>query len=223
MMRTGLILAGGKSSRFGPPKALARFRGRPLVRWVADALSSRADELLVSVRSREQAKRLGRVVPEARPVLDARDDRGPIEGFVRGFEAARGDVVLVAPCDAPLLRSAVYDLLLRALAHREAAVSRVEAIDPLRAVYSRDAVRRALAERAPTCPSALVDVLWPVILDADELREADPSLASFVDVNRQADLRRALQAFSAPTAKASARGVKTPAGASLHTVATQAY
>jgi molybdopterin-guanine dinucleotide biosynthesis protein A len=222
-MRTGLILAGGNSSRFGSWKAMARFRGRPMVGWVADVLRSETDELLVSVGSHEQADRLHAVIPEAETVLDLRHDRGPIEGFARGFEVARGNVVLVAPCDAPLLRVGLYRLLLEALGDHEAAVPRVQALDPLRAVYRTDAVRRALAERSPPCPSALVDVLRSILVDADDLRKADPSLASFVDANRVADLRHALRLTSAPRAEGAARGVKTPIGASLHTVATEPY
>ncbi len=216
MRRTGLILAGGNSSRFGSPKALARYRGRPMIRWVADVLLEEADELLVSVRSHDQARRVGRILPEARPIVDRRRERGPIEGFARGFEVADGDVVFVAPCDAPLLRPALYELLLASLAHRDAAVPRLQVIDPLRAVYRTDAVRRALAERAPRCPSALVDVLLPAVLDARELRRVDPALVSFIDVNRRADL--GLAARVAPRA---GRGVKTPSGASLHTVGTE--
>ena len=34
----GLILAGGKSSRFGSDKASARLRGRPLLQWVLSAI-----------------------------------------------------------------------------------------------------------------------------------------------------------------------------------------
>lgn len=192
-MRTALILAGGESSRFGNSKACALFRGRPMVRWVADVLVSRSDELLVSTRNPDEAGRLRPILPEARFVSDARQGRGPIEGFARGFAAAHGGIVLVAPCDAPLLRAPLYDLLLAALGDHEAAVPRIEVLDPVRAVYRKDAVLRAMAGRAPESPSSLVDSLRTVFLGADALREADPSLSSFADVNREEDLCRAGQ------------------------------
>lgn len=201
-MRSGLILAGGLSSRFGAPKAFAPFRGRPMIRWVADALASRCDEILVSVRYREEAERFRTVLPEARVAVDVHHDRGPIEGMARGLDAARGDLVLVAPCDAPLLRPALYDLLLESLAYREAAVPRPRVLDPVRAVYRRDAALRTLAERAPDSPASLAAALWPVILDEEALRVADPELVSFVDVNRREDLREA--ARRAPV------GMRTP-------------
>ena len=219
-MRTGLILAGGDSSRFGSWKPLARFRGRPMVRWVADALLSECDELVVSVRSRDQAARLQDVLPEVRAVPDEHHDRGPIEGFARGFEAARGDIVLVAPCDAPLLRPALYRLLLEALESHDAAVPHLGVIDPLRAVYRTNAARRGLAERDPRCPASLVDALRPVLVEEDELRTADPTLVSFLDANREDDLLVAVRASTASVAARFGQGVKSPSGASLHTVGT---
>ncbi len=161
-----------------------------MVRWVADVLVSRSDELLVSTRNPGEAARLGPIVPEARFVSDARQGRGPIEGFARGFAAAHGGIVLVAPCDAPLLRAPLYDLLLAALGDHEAAVPRLEVLDPVRAVYRKDAVLRVMARRAPESPSSLVDSLRTVFLGADALREADHSLSSFADVNREEDLHR---------------------------------
>lgn len=190
-MQTGLILAGGESSRFGKPKALVPFRGRPVIRWVADALCPRSEELLISVHASAHADLFRAILPEARFVCDTHPRHGPIEGFLRGFEAAQGDILLVAPCDAPLLQTKLYDLLLEALGRYEAAVPRLEVIDPVRAVYRREAVLRVLAEKTPNSPSSLVDSLRATFLAADTLRRADPSLSSFLDANREDDLARA--------------------------------
>ncbi len=190
-LRTGLILAGGESSRFGSPKALALFRGRPMIRWIADVLASRSRELVVSVRTPDDEGRVRPIVPEARFVYDTQLGRGPIEGFARGFEVAHGDIVLVAPCDAPLLRAELYDLLLGAMGPHDASVPRLQVLDPLRAVYRRDAVLRVLAGRPPESPSALVDSLRTVFLGANAIQGGDPSLSSFLDANREQDLHRA--------------------------------
>ncbi len=190
-LRTGLILTGGGSSRFGSPKALALFRGRPMIRWIADVLGSRSGELVVSVRTPDDEGPLRPILPEARFVYDARLGRGPIEGFARGFEVAHGGIVLVAPCDAPLLRAELYDLLVGALGPHDASVPRLQVLDPLRAVYRRDAVLRVLAGRAPGSPSALVDLLRTVFLGAKAIQGGDPSFSSFLDANREQDLHRA--------------------------------
>ncbi len=189
-MKSALILAGGESRRFPGAKAFARFRGRPMVAWVAAALAPCADEILFSVGTPAEGRALRTAIPDAFVVTDERRDRGPIEGFHRGFRAARGDIVLVAPCDAPLLRGELYDLLVSSLGDHEAAVPRLEVIDPLRAVYRRDAALRELGSSSadPRSPSALVDWLDAVEVGEQALRRVDPDLSSFIDVNRPEDL-----------------------------------
>lgn len=198
MSATGLVLAGGGSRRFGETKALAPFDGVPMVRRVCDALATRCDEILVSVAVDADLRAFKLAAPAARIVVDLRVGLGPIEGFSRGFAAAQGEFVLVAPSDAPLLRPELYDGLLAILGDHEAAVPRHEAMDPVRAVYRRDAVARVLREDAVVSPSALVDRLDAVFLEGDRLHAADPLGVSFVDVNRREDLDLAARASSRP-------------------------
>lgn len=198
MSRTGLILAGGESRRFGGRKPLVPFEGQALVRWVADALAESCDELIVSIGTGDEALAYREAVPAARVVPDAMGKRGPIEGFLQGFRAARGDIVCVAPADAPLLQPSLYRSLLGILGDHDAAVPRHSAMDPVRAVYHRDPVLRSLV-RGVVSPSALVDRLDAVFLEGAELRAADPALASFVDVNRTEDLAAARRIVSAGT------------------------
>ena len=171
------------------------------MRRVADVMVGLAQEMLVSVASAEMEAILRPVLPEAGFVVDRRDGQGPIEGFRCGFEAARGDRVLVAPCDAPLLRADLYRLLVEALGDREAAVPRFDVIDPVRAVYRRTAVLKMLdGDVEVASPSGLVDRLDAVFVDPPRLRRADPDLSSFLDVNREEDLEDVLWRLSATRA-----------------------
>ncbi len=191
---SGLILAGGASSRFGEPKALALLHGRPLVSWVASALAPFCEEVLVSIGIRSEEAGFRDAVPAARLVRDRRGDQGPIEGLRRGCEAARGVLLALAPCDAPLLQPGLYRALLRTMADHEAAVPRLRIFDPVRAVYRRSAVLRVL-DREPKAirsPSSLVDRLDVAFLEGWPLFRADMRLASFIDVNRRQDLDRVL-------------------------------
>jgi len=196
---TALILAGGQSRRFGRPKSLLEIGGVPMVRRVADVMVGLTQELLVSVANADMEAALRSVVPEAAFLVDRRAGQGPIEGFRCGFEAALGDRVLVAPCDAPLLQPALYRLLLDAMGRRDAAVPRFDVIDPVRAVYRRTAVLDVLAAGTDVAsPSALVDRLDAVFVDPPRLRHADPDLSSFLDVNREEDLEDLPRKTSAP-------------------------
>src|SRR5437879_13697748 len=81
------------------------------------------------------AETLRRLIPTAAFVIDRRRGKGPIEGIIRGIEVARGERLLVAPCDAPLLQPELYRLLLASLVAHEAAVPKLDIFDPVRAVY----------------------------------------------------------------------------------------
>ena len=163
--------------------------GVPMIRRVADVMVTLAEEILVSVANAEMGAALRSVVPEAAFVVDRRGGQGPIEGFRCGFEGARGDRVLVAPCDAPLLQPALFRLLLDSIGERDTAVPRFDVIDPVRAVYRRKVVLDALASHTDVpSPSALVDRLDAVFVDPPRLRLVDPDISSFLDINSQEDL-----------------------------------
>jgi molybdopterin-guanine dinucleotide biosynthesis protein A len=106
---TGILLAGGSSSRFGSPKALAPFG--------AETLAERAWRLLGEVC--EERLAVGRIEGLAFPALD--DARtGPVAAIAAGLRAATNEIAVVVPVDMPLLTAEA----LRQLADscREAAV-----------------------------------------------------------------------------------------------------
>lgn len=167
----------------------------PLVRRVVGALEPLASETIVSVSNRAMREAIRRLLPDVRFAVDRRPGRGPIEGLASGFRKAHGTRVLVAPCDAPLIRGDLYRLLLESLGRHEAAVPKFDVVDPVRAVYGHAAVLRVLASAKDSLPSpsSLVDRLDAVFLGPDQLRTADPELESFIDVNREEDLARVLE------------------------------
>ena len=50
-MRSGVVVAGGRSTRFGAPdKAVADLGGTPMIRRVADRIAPAVEELVVNCR-----------------------------------------------------------------------------------------------------------------------------------------------------------------------------
>src|SRR5437899_12069792 len=198
---TALILAGGSSTRFRAPKALVEVAGKPMVQRVFEAVSPFADEVIVSIADSSMADALRRFLSKAEYAVDERRGMGPIEGIRRGIEIARGERLLVAPCDAPLLRPGLYRLLLEVLGAYDAAIPKFEVLDPVRAVYRRNRVAEILqADRTVPSPSALADRLNYVPVGPDRIRRVDPDLSSFVDVNSRADLDEVLRRVRASEA-----------------------
>jgi molybdopterin-guanine dinucleotide biosynthesis protein A len=124
---TGLLLVGGASTRFGSPKALARFEGETLAERAWRTLGEACDERIAVGKGDEE-------LPF--PVLaDGVEERAAIHGLVAGLRAARTDVCVVLPVDTPNMTSAALRTL--ADACRDAAVSQT---GPLPGAYRKTAL-----------------------------------------------------------------------------------
>lgn len=100
---TGLILAGGQGTRMGgTDKALQVLHGQSLLAQVAGRLLPQVDELLVSA-ARADAYPEFTTAFKARVVTDELAGAGPLAGVHAGLKAARHDLLVTAPCDAPFL------------------------------------------------------------------------------------------------------------------------
>jgi molybdopterin-guanine dinucleotide biosynthesis protein A len=110
---SGVILAGGRSSRMGGGnKALAPLAGRPLLQHVIERLAPQVVALALSVEH-ESAVLAGFGLPQLPDPFPGH--RGPLGGLLAGLRHFAGlrHWVLLAPCDAPFLPP---DLAIRLLA-----------------------------------------------------------------------------------------------------------
>ena len=106
-MIVGLLLAAGASRRFGAPKLIQPLRGKPVVRWSAEALGGATDRLLVVVPPDDTSLREALRGVRARLVTNPERARGLGRSIARGVIAlpADADAVVVALADEPLLDS----------------------------------------------------------------------------------------------------------------------
>ena len=101
-MPAGIVLAGGRSSRMGRPKAWLDWHGSTLLRRVCGLVARGAAGPVVVVRAPGQA--LPPLPPAVRVVEDEREGRGPLQGLLAGLEAAAGEeLAFVAATDVPFL------------------------------------------------------------------------------------------------------------------------
>ncbi len=114
---TAIVLAGGRSSRFGGDKLAADVEGRRLLHRAIDAVAGIAAEVVVTVGPDASEPALPAATPV--PLAIARDavaGRGPLAGLAAGLAAAGGELALVVGGDQPWLRPEVLRLLLEELA-----------------------------------------------------------------------------------------------------------
>lgn len=194
-MSAGVILAGGRSTRFGETdKAIVDLAGTPMIRRVAERLSAVVDSLVVNCRA-EQRAAISAVLGDRFKVtyaIDEDPDRGPVAGIRDGLRAVDDEYATVVACDMPLVDPEFIEYLFERAAGVDGAV-------PRRAdgwFQTTQAVYRA-APMAAACSDALArgerKIIAPLedleyaVVGPDEIREhGDPE--TFRNVNTQADL-----------------------------------
>lgn len=198
---TAVILAGGRSRRLGRDKAVEPFDGEPLIRRVirraAAGVNARAGDVVVVVDSPARAAALP-LEPEQRTAVDAFPGNGPLGGIYTGLAAARTEWSLAVACDLPFLSIP----LLRYMAGLRDGVDIVAPVingrpEPTHAFYSRRC-QPAIAARLQAGRLKAADLFSDVdvtvrYIDETEIRRFDPELLSFFNINRPADLARALE------------------------------
>ena len=108
----GVILAGGRSRRFGGEKALFPLGGRPMAEWALLALKHQTTRQVVISHGQEVARALG-----VHRLQDRIPGRGPLGGLHAGLTFARDEGlagVFVLACDLPLVSSGLVGRIIEA-------------------------------------------------------------------------------------------------------------
>ena len=184
---TALILAGGDSRRMGRDKAALVLGGRTLLETVTAAMQQVFPQVLVSVRQ----PRAGVDLPQ---VCDEVAASGPLAGLVAGLAQAKTPWVFAIACDMPFISSALVEGLAMLRGQHQAVVPMVGGFEqPLAAFYAtsaQEAMRTALAAGDRSMRGVLQNLDVRYVSEA-ELRETDPQLRSFFDLDTPQDLQEA--------------------------------
>ncbi|MFD1564698.1 molybdenum cofactor guanylyltransferase [Haloarchaeobius amylolyticus] len=196
--RTGLVLAGGHSTRFGDQdKAVADLAGTPMIRRVVDRLEPIVDEIVVNCRD-EQVSPIDAALeggPDVSFAIDPVPDRGPMAGIMTGLREATGEYAVVVACDMPFVDPDFVDYLFDRAAGHDAAVPRLDDqwFQTTQAVY-RAAPMAAACERAlERDERKIIEPLFDldyIVVDEDEIRER-ATLETFENVNTHDELEAA--------------------------------
>ncbi len=131
---TGVIQAGGKSTRMGgAPKALAEVGGRTVIERVVAALAPVLDDILIVTNTPDRYAFLGLpMVPDVFP------DHGSLGGIYSGLRAARGATAFTVACDMPFLHPDVVRLVVERAAEADVVVPRVgDQLETMHAAYGK--------------------------------------------------------------------------------------
>ena len=186
----GMVVAGGRSTRFGGEKAAAELHGRPLLVWAVRRLQRACGEVAVNARRGTETEALA--MGEGLEVLqDAPGDPdGPLAGVKAGlaWAASRGAHSLaVSPCDAPLLPEDLFIRLIDAAGEGAAMAVTDDGRQPLCAVWPVSALpflTQALKDGAPPPTWRTLEALGAAAV------RFDPA-GAFANINTREDLEAA--------------------------------
>lgn len=174
---TGIVVAGGRSTRFGDrEKALAELDGQPMLYHAVATLGDFTDSVVVNCRPDQQAAFSDGLEPldtDIRWALDETPDEGPLAGLATALTAVDTERAVALGCDMPFADTDAVSGLLARLGDSDAVVPRTDGgPEPLHAAYCVEptlATARAALADGERSLRALLDRLAVdyVAVDAD--------------------------------------------------------
>jgi len=186
-----LVLAGGRSRRFGRDKLAEPWRGRTLREHVLEQMSGLSHDVLALVaQDGDASSALG----QARIARDRNASPGPLVALDEGLRLARHELVLLVAADMPTLAPAVLRLLVDRALSTGAPVVALESdgrAQPLPVVLRRGAVAEWIAELVAGGERrlrAVLDAAGTVAVSAPEWLGVDPAGDTLRDIDTAEDL-----------------------------------
>lgn len=102
---TGIVLAGGKSSRMGTDKSLIDFNGKKMIEYALSVLTPISDELIISSNSDDHS------IFNYKIVADMFSDCGPIGGIHAALHESKTEKNFVLSCDMPHINTSLFQYL----------------------------------------------------------------------------------------------------------------
>ena len=133
MKNSGIILAGGQSSRMKTNKALIKLNKKQMIEYIMVTLKSVVDEIIIVTNDPADYLDFNAVL-----VTDLIPKRGPLSGIHAGLKASSSQYSFVVACDMPFLSQALIGFMLAQSTGYDAVVPKIEGYyQPLHAVYSK--------------------------------------------------------------------------------------
>ncbi|HZK30773.1 MAG TPA: molybdenum cofactor guanylyltransferase [Methanoregula sp.] len=191
-MRSAVVLVGGEARRVnGQEKYFFTYLGRTFIERLVDSLQEVVDEIILVARNPEQCKRF-RKIEGIRCITDIREGIGPIGGLHAGSVAAQGDLIFVSACDMPCINPEVVSYLFDCIDNYDAVIPiwNPDMLEPLHAVYRKTALLAYLESHDSLSLRSMIMNLSAKYVPVDELKNIDPELLTFTNINKIEDLER---------------------------------
>jgi molybdopterin-guanine dinucleotide biosynthesis protein A len=184
---TGIILAGGKSTRVGTNKAFLKIGKKTIIEQILAKFKEIFRETIVVVNEIQKFDSL-----KVRIIQDLISSKGPLGGIYTGLVKSNSFYNFIIGCDMPFINNGLVEHIASYAQDFDIVMPKVkERYEPLCALYSKRCI--ATIEGALDKDSLrIVDVL-PLLnvklIDEAEIKQFDPEFISFKNINTREDYR----------------------------------
>ncbi len=196
-----IILAGGKSFRFGHNKTLEIIGKRTLIDRVLIKINSFKSPIIIVTAEDYRLPQFN--YSNVKIVTDIHPDKGPLGGIYTGLTYSESFYNFVTACDMPFLNIGLLAYMLQRSVNFDLTIPRVgKLIEPLHAVYTRNCLTpiRNLLRANRLQVKSLLDLVTVRYVETEEISRFDPKHLSFFNVNTQAELNMAREHVNQMTA-----------------------
>lgn len=186
-----VIQAGGRSTRMSQDKGLTPFRGIPLTRYILQQIEGLGNETIIISNRPESYEQFGLPIYE-----DVYQDIGALGGLYSAIQHASNEYCLVLACDMPFINSPLLQYLIDLAPEHDAVIPRLypnKFAEPFRAVYSKVCLApiKKVIDEGQRKVISFFDQVDIRFVDRSEIKEFDPNLKSFININTPDDLTKA--------------------------------
>ncbi len=188
-----IILAGGKSIRFGHDKILERIGNTSLIEQVISHVASISREIIIVTAKGRTFARLAKR-PGVKIVDDIFPGQGSLGGIYTGLVKSESFYNLVVAADMPFLNGSLLQYMIKVADGYDFVLPRVnDWYEPLHAIYSRNCIDpiNTILKQGKKVIVELFDYVKVRFIEAKEIDKFDPKHLSFFNINTREDMERA--------------------------------
>ncbi|MHB8105580.1 MAG: molybdenum cofactor guanylyltransferase [Dehalococcoidales bacterium] len=190
-----IILAGGKSTRFGHDKVLEKIGNTSLLEQVISHVDPICkDIIIVTAKGRTFAQLANR--PKIKIISDIFPGQGSLGGIYTGLTTSESFYNLVVAADMPFLNESLLRYMIKVADGYDFILPHINNMyEPLHAIYSKNCINpsQSILEKGEKVIIKLFDFVKVRFVEAKEIDAFDPKHLSFFNVNTIADIERAKQ------------------------------
>jgi len=179
---TGVILAGGKSLRYGRNKALVKIDGIPLIERVINVMRSLFRHLILITNTPDEYSYLKLPMHE-----DLIKGLGPLGGIFTALMTIKNEAGFFVACDMPHLNRELIHHMVEVRYDFDAVVPRTQAgTEALHALYGKGCLPqiKRLIDSSQYQTLQFFPKVSVRYVDENEIRRFDPQLESFFNINK---------------------------------------